>query len=50
MQMQDWEIFVQNRERLYMSIYNPAESEPYEDLFKFEYTDSEEIFNDSVKA
>jgi hypothetical protein len=32
------------------SLYSPARYQSYEDLFKFEYTDSEEVFDESVFA
>jgi len=31
------------------NLWDPAEIATYEDLFKFEYTDSEQVFDDSVK-
>lgn len=37
------------RENL-VNLYSPALFQSYEDLFKFEYTDSEEVFNESVLA
>lgn len=47
--MKGWE--KQNRiaERAYKSLYDPADIATYEDLFKFEYTDSEEVFSDCVQ-
>ena len=49
-QMEEWEIKDERTKNHYKSLYDPAKALAYEDLFRFEYTDSEYIFKQSVEA
>jgi len=48
-EMEIWKKKNRNAIRNNKILYDPAEIAAYEDLFKFEYTDNKQVFDDSVK-